>query len=361
MRIEQGAMGPLAPLASSRRRPGSRYAPRRLVDVSARSGEAGQLNLGNSGYDPGIVTQVSEHMHPTLLRSDMRYWRLEPDARLRPGIVCYYVALPAIDAAPEDRRREELLLPDGYSEIVFSLTSAFERWPLDATAKRTTMRGSYVIGGRSHSVVTRNLGDLTIIGVKLECSALRRLIATPLSEFRDETLTLADLNQRALLDLEDALANARTIQAIRDLLDQFFLARLSVLEPGDQLVTELLTRIRTKQGNLSILRWIDDHDIDTRHFERRFCAWTGMTPKRFARIERFKHSYYRLLSGEGARGAVGAHLMSYYDQSHFHRDFKHFLGVAPGSRLKQSMPQHTDISEHLMRGEFLMRGELRAA
>jgi AraC-like DNA-binding protein len=281
----------------------------------------------------------------------MRYWRLKPDARLHPGIVCYYVALPAIDAPVEERWREELLLPDGYSEIVFNLTSAFERWAV-GDLKRSTMRGSYVIGGRSQSILTRNLGDLTIIGVKLESAALRRLIATPLAEFRDATLTLAELNQRALFDLEDALVNATSIEHVRELLDQFFLARSSILEPGDQLVSELLASIRAAHGSLAIMRWIRDRDVDLRHFERRFCAWTGMTPKRYARLVRFKHSYYQWLLGEGRRGAKGGHLASYYDQSHFHRDFKHFLGVAPGLRLKQAAQPGTDISEHLMLGEF---------
>ena len=290
-------------------------------------------------------------MNPTLVRPDMRYWRIDPDPRLRPGIVCYFVALPALEARAAPYR-EELLLPDGYSEVVFSLTSQFERSPVGEPHRRSTISASYVVGGRSHSVLTRNLGDLTIIGVKLESSVLRKLIGMPLSAFRDATVPLADLERRALLDLEDMLANARSVERIVEILDAFFLARMSVFEPGDRLVAELLREIRTQQGAVPIVEWIVRRGVDIRHFERRFCAWTGMTPKRYARIVRFKHSYYRLLRGEAGRGAAGLHLEHYYDQSHFHRDFKHFTGVPPSAWLTRAMERGIDISNHLMEGEF---------
>ena len=290
-------------------------------------------------------------MEPTLERPDMRYWRIDADQRVRPGIVCYFVARPAIDARPPVWQ-SELLLPDGYSEIVFSLTEQFERWPVNEPDKRSTMRSSYLIGGRSHSVLTRNLGDLTIIGVKLDSGLLRQLIATPLSELRDTTLPIADLNHRELLDLEDALANANTIERIAELLNGFFLARRHLFEPRDRLVTDLLRHIQATQGALPILRWIRERGVDIRHFERRFCAWTGMTPKRYARIVRFRHGYFRLLRGEAHRGAVGLHLEDFYDQSHFHRECKYFLGASPSARLADAMSQGTDISDHLLEGEL---------
>lgn len=290
-------------------------------------------------------------MEPTLVRPDMRYWRIDPDPRLRPGIVCYFVVLPAIDARPSVWQ-SELLLPDGYSEIVFSLTAGFERWPVNEPRKRSTMRSSYLIGGRSHSVLTRNLGDLTLIGVKLDSSLLRQLIATPLSELRDTTVSISDLNHRGLLDLEDALANANTIEHMAELLNAFFLSQRRLFEPRDRLVTELLRHIQASQGALPILRWIRERGVDVRHLERRFCAWRGMTPKRYARIVRFRHGYFRLLRGEAHRGAVGLHLEDFYDQSHFYRECKYFLGASPSARLTRAMSQGTDISDHLLEGEL---------
>lgn len=288
-------------------------------------------------------------MNPTLERTDMRYWRVDPDPRLRPSVLCYFVALPAPKGCALPPACEaELLLPDGYSEIVFSLSNRFERWGVSEHMQRTTVCSSYVIGGRSHSVLTRALGDLCIIGVKLEPHVLRNLTGVPLGTFRDSILPLRDLNQPTLLQLEDALANAHTVAQIASLLDQFFLQRRASFAVADPLVRELMRCIRARRGDVPIQRWIKTCDVNQRYFERRFCAWTGMTPKRFARIVRFKHSYFRLMHGEAARGASGLHLEQYYDQSHFHRDFKYFLGVAPSLKLNRRMNQGTDITEHLM-------------
>ena len=74
-------------------------------------------------------------MNPTLARDGMRYWRLEPDARLHPWIVCYYLVEPDPEnpiSSPVDTR--QLLMPDGHSELVFRLSACFERWRIVAAS-----------------------------------------------------------------------------------------------------------------------------------------------------------------------------------------------------------------------------------
>lgn len=287
-------------------------------------------------------------MNPTLERADLRYWRIDPDPLLRPEVVCYFVALPPAAGVLAPPRAAELLLPDGYSEMVFSLSNRFERFAVGESRPREEVQASYLIGGRSHSVLTRALGDLRLIGVKLESQALRNLIRTPLSEFRDATLSLRDLNHAGLLDLEDALANSHCVERIAAQLDLFFLQRRASLQCADTLVSRLIQRIRARAGDVRIREWLRAMSLDPRHFERRFCACTGMTPKRFARIARFNRSYAHLVRGQARQGALGAHLDDYYDQSHFYRDFKYFTGITPAAKLNAAVLQGTDITEHLL-------------
>lgn len=288
-------------------------------------------------------------MKPTLERADLRYWRIDPDPRLRPQIVCYFVALPPAGTRVEPAALEpELLLPDGYSEMVFSLTNRFERYAVGESKPCEEVRASYLIGGRSHSVQTRNQGDLRIIGVKLESHVLRNMIRVPLSEFRDATLSLRDLHDTALLDLEDELANTNCVERIAAHLDLFFLRRRASLLCTDTAVTRLIHCIRARAGNVRIREWLRSLNADPRHFERRFCAWTGMTPKRFARIARFNRSYAHLIHGEASQGALGLHLSDYYDQSHFHRDFKYFTGMSLATKFNVSKKPGMDITEHLL-------------
>jgi AraC-like DNA-binding protein len=292
-------------------------------------------------------------LEPSFVRSDMWYWRLRPDARLRPRVLCYFAAFPAPgESASKPRFQEELLLPDGYSELVFNLADGYERWPVGDGTQRQVMQPSYIIGGRSHSVLTRALGEVKVVGVKLDPRCLRQLIGAPLAEFRDSTLTLSDLNHQLLLQLENAVGNAKGIAEIGTLFDSFFLRLLGVSDASDSLVDELVRRIQRERGTLPLLRWMRETRIDSSNIERRFCAWMGMTPKRFARIVRFKHSYHRLLRGDSPVGEANLQLDGYYDHSHFHRDFKYFFGAAPTTRLSGALQQETGVSDHLLQGEF---------
>ena len=161
----------------------------------------------------------------------MRYWRLRPDARLSPWIKCYWLVEPHPETAADSKRATadslHLLIPDGHSELVFRIAGAFTRWQLGEPAKRAQMSKSYVIGGRSKSVLTHSPGGLRLAGVKLDPRALRALLRMPLTEFRDNTVDCADLGCRALLELEDEIANLRSVDQLPSVFDRFFLRRLT--------------------------------------------------------------------------------------------------------------------------------------
>jgi transcriptional regulator GlxA family with amidase domain len=99
------------------------------------------------------------------------------------------------------------------------------------------------------------------------------------------------------------------------------------------------------------LRWAREHKVGARTLERRFIAAMGITPKQYARIVRFKHSYQRVMSGRQP-GEGKMHLEGYYDESHFNREFKEFLGVAPSVLLAGATPHRTTVSDHLLTTEF---------
>ncbi|WP_153067175.1 AraC family transcriptional regulator, partial [Steroidobacter cummioxidans] len=241
--------------------------------------------------------------------------------------------------------------PDGHAEIVFNLGNGYDRWQMGHSGTRDLMRSSYLIGGRSknrNSVFTRNRGPVHLAGVKLDPRLLRRLIRTSLSEFSDGILSLRDLNDTALLNLEDAVACAGSAASVQRLLDDFFLRALANVPLRDPLIDRLVRDIRTRRGSLSIMNWSRDHGIDARRLERCFGDAVGITPKRYARVIRFKHSYQQLLAHPRA---TSMYLDGYYDQSHFNREFKHFLGVAPSVRLAGKMPPLTRVCDHLLQGE----------
>lgn len=280
----------------------------------------------------------------------MRYYRLPPDARLRSWIHCYWLVVPDTSTQrTSTEAKPDLLIPDGHSELVFRLAGEFTRWHLDEPGRRARMRSSYLIGGRSRSVLTHTPGGFHAAGVKLDPRALRALLRAPLTGFRDDTVECAALEARALLELEDRIGNLSCVDELPTLLDRFFLERLP-REPQDDATTEsLLDAIRATRGALPILKWVREQKLDARTVERRFIARVGMTPKQFARVVRFKHAWQAFRTP--ASRAAGAHLEAYYDQSHFDREFRHFLGTSPVTWLRRKPGFTTLIGDHLLEGE----------
>lgn len=290
-------------------------------------------------------------MQPTMVIGDMRYWRIAPDPRLASHVVCYWMVDSKPGAPRPDDDSQSLMIPDGHAEIVLYRGDAgFKRWKLEDPSRVDVMRSSYLIGGRSHSVATRSLAPLRLAGVKLDPRFLRRLIGVPLDQFRDTTLTLRDLGDHALGELEDCIANAHDAATVMATFDRFFLRRLEWTS-REAAVDALLRGIHESRGNLSILRWARDARVDARHLERRFCRDLGMTPKRYARVIRFKHTYRQLLASGRRAAPLAAHLGDYYDQSHFNREFRYFTGVAPRARLAARGGESFSVADHLLRGE----------
>jgi AraC-like DNA-binding protein len=85
-----------------------------------------------------------------------------------------------------------------------------------------------------------------------------------------------------------------------------------------------------------------------RTLRRRFTAQVGLTPKRFARVQRMQ----RLVRGlDGQRDADWAALAAghgYADQSHLADEFRELAGVTPGEYLRSRVngPNHLRVTEH---------------
>ena len=291
-------------------------------------------------------------MQPTLATPDMRYWRVAPDPRLRAHVVCYWM----VEGLPEGMLTrpgdsQSLMIPDAHSEIVLNRgTAAFTRWKLDTPDAAEEMRESYLIGGRSHSVSTRSLVSLNLAGVKLDPRCLRSITGVPLDEFRDRTLSLRDFGSGALRDLEDQVRHARGAAAVMACFDRFFLAALNAASKPPGIADALARRIHASRGTVPILDWAREARVDARHLERSFSRAFGMTPKKYARVIRFKHLYRQLQAAQPGRAPLAEHIGDFYDQSHFNREFRHFTGIAPRAFFRGG-GERFSVSDHLLAAE----------
>src|SRR6185295_11969728 len=82
------------------------------------------------------------------------------------------------------------------------------------------------------------------------------------------------------------------------------------------------------QGDISVTALRTDLSLSERQLERTFRQQTGLTPRQFARLTRFRQ-VVQLLHQPALTLTDVAYQAGYYDQAHFIHDFKAFAGLTP--------------------------------
>jgi AraC-like DNA-binding protein len=102
----------------------------------------------------------------------------------------------------------------------------------------------------------------------------------------------------------------------------------------DPLVTHAATLLADAHDEASVSAVARALGVSERQLERRFLARIGVTPKRFATLRRFERAVARATTAPSwTAAALDA---GYYDQSHFNRDFRRFVGSTPREHFARS-------------------------
>ena len=287
---------------------------------------------------------------------NLRYGVLLPDPRLRKYIRYYWVLRASgQDSSAASKGVEphvgQLIIPDGYGEIVLNFADGFWRGRVGLEKYADFQRESYVVGSRHCSVRTGSWGELNMVGVKLLPTVLHSIIGASLGKFNNQALSLHELNFASLCDLENKLAMINNTQFVKYELDQFFLQQLDNKPIIDAVVKRAIQRIAELKGVVSINSLIADLGTNYKTLERRFRNWVGISPKAFARVIRFKHSYhyYRINGRHDNKQYLD---FGYYDQSHFIKEFKYFIGATPTELASNRFVDTTAISDYSLKKDL---------
>jgi len=155
-------------------------------------------------------------------------------------------------------------------------------------------------------------------------------------------IPVAELTGRSVA-LEAILPRARIAQVHEELGEAGDdAARVAVVErwlaelpfESDSLVTRATRLLSDFHDEPSVSAVAAVLGLSERQFERRFLARVGITPKRFATLRRFERAVARASRAPSLTAA--ALDAGYYDQSHFIRDFRRFVGSSPRAHFARS-------------------------
>jgi AraC-like DNA-binding protein len=230
------------------------------------------------------------------------YVEYVPHPALAPYVACYWsiaASVPLINR----------ILPDGCTDIL-------------------VQDNLEVVGAMSQAIVLPVDSHSLTVGIRFKPGGGAAFFRLPLHELTDQTLELRSLWGCATLDLTERLAEAVTAHQKIACLEAFLLRRLDQLPSLDTTVQSAIAAIRQAHGDISVTILRTDLALSERQLERTFRHHTGLTPRQFTRLTRFRQVVH-LLHQPALPLTDVAYRAGYYDQAHFIHDFKALAGLTP--------------------------------
>lgn len=246
---------------------------------------------------------------------------------LAPALAPYVRQLWYSDTPAQAGVRREHVLPTGQMHLVFRLAGPPLRVFGDAADATGTVLREPVVGGARTSYYAKESGlAVTSVGVQLLPGAAMSLFGVSAAELAGRHTGLSDLwgtqAEDALAQLADARTGPAALATLARLLEQR-LPRIQAMHPA---VAHLLSQPARFTRIDALVR---ESDYSHRGFIALFRQATGMSPKRYARLMRFRTLLAALRKQPTASLGMLALDAGYSDQAHMNREFRAFAGVTP--------------------------------
>ena len=243
----------------------------------------------------------------------MRYTERPPRKSLAHHVMCVW-CFESEGAGAPDR-----IVPDGRPELIVHRGAPFAE--LDARGAFVAQPRVLFAGQVTRPLRLRATGPASVIGVRFHPHGARAFAGTSMRELTDRRIAIDAPTVGAGADeLEPALAQveafvAKRIEAAR--------------HPEDLLARAMSERIEAAEGMIDAETLFADAHVGRRQAERRFADAVGIGPALLASIFRFRRVFEVIERGGPRPWTEAALAAGYYDQSHFIREFRRFVGCTP--------------------------------
>jgi AraC-like DNA-binding protein len=238
----------------------------------------------------------------------------------------------------------ERVFPDATLEIVLQLDAQYRPVrqrvaepfpPLSLGGIRTT---AMTIEGPGRRV--------RVLGIRLKPTGAVALLRTSLRPLTDLDIDLHDVMGSAAEELGERCAESATDARCVAAAVEWARARIARAPEPAKLVVQALRQIETAGGDIAIARLDALCGTSRRRFAAAFQDHAGVTPKRFARIVRFRRAL-KLVQGSAASLISIAAQAGYYDQPHMNAEFGVHAGMTPQAlRHARCYPNSNNLAVH---------------
>lgn len=253
---------------------------------------------------------------------------IHPSSILSPYIKNYWI-LEMEDIAHISER----IIPTGYINLVFHRGNR-----MYSSSDRDLQPRSFICGQSMGFSDLSTTDTVNMIVVVFQAHGASAFFDIPLNEFYEQTISVNDIEDKALKDLGKRIVETADNQVCINLIEQFLLKRLdSIKDYNYKRISAAIESINT-QNQIKMEDIAEKVCLSYKQFNRVFAQHVGTGPKEFSRIVRFHRALYTLQNNTNINLTELTYRCGFYDQSHLIREFKSFSGYTPTEYLTICVP-----------------------
>ena len=233
----------------------------------------------------------------------------------------------------------ERIVPNGQAHLMINLAEdEFRTYDPGQTERMSRHSGVVLAGPHARSIVIDTREQRWLAAVEFQSGGAAPFFSMPASEFGNQVVGLDHLWGRNGKLLRERLLETPTPAAMFCVLEQILLQYCAPrFDPATQYAVNALKlgmplpKLTAKLGLLP------------RTLVRRFSSQVGITPKRFARVQRLQRVLRAVRRSQYPDWCALASQYGYADQSHLVHEFRELAGVTPSGYTPHSPQRNNHI------------------
>lgn len=254
----------------------------------------------------------------------MNYQTYKPHSDLE-SLVKYYWTLEV----PFDKNNQkQIIIPDGCIEMTFNLGDKIKRYTSETAFIFNP--NAMVMGQRTKSYYIEPVGDVDTIAICFYPHGFANFVNLPLDNLVDKEIPIQDIfNEVQANELEQNIIKATSTKERIEIIETFLLNKLYEEATIENIVKTTVETLLKSKGSIPINIILKDNLSKRRQLERHFKKQIGISPKQLSKVIRLEATLQVLISQNGDTLTDIAYENEYFDQNHFIKDFKKFVGITP--------------------------------